>query len=1406
MPVLYLSLLGPFFAALDDQPFYNFKTAKVQALLVYLAMESQPNRRRENLMELLWPGMPLDSAQVNLRQTIYRLRQALPEVNAKGSTGLVPLILADRQFVGIHPDADIRLDVESFLQKIKTEPSRAVELYRGDFLMDFYLGDSNEFEAWAEQNREFLRRQILAALDELTGSLIEQGDYTQAQSFAWRQLEIDNLAEKAYCQLMLALAQDGQRSAALSQYQICQRRLQRDLGVLPSLETTALYEKIQADALHHTRLPSPKQKKSPANEMPVFLLTDIEGSTRLWDTYHQAMLPALLQHNAILEEQINKHGGRILEFRGDGVKAVFEGVNPLSCVIDIKKDFANADWGEIGELKIRMALHGVQAVRRGYDYFKKDDNYYGPVLNHTARIMDSGWGGQILVSENVHHNFALPLDAIWQDFGLHNLKSLDQPVRIYGLVHPDLSQLDYPPLRTSGLVEESKAPANRVPRNNLPPQPTQFVGRRVELGELAKLLEDPGHRLVTIVGPGGMGKTRLAITAGESQIQQCQSQGADCLFPDGIYFVPLAALNKPAQIVPTIALTLQIPVDISQNTDTLDRANQTASTQKQSLMGYLGSKRMLIILDNFEHLIPEVEIVCELLTSGPGLQILVTSRERLHIQEEQIFPIQGLDFPDWESPEDPCDYTAMELFLQSAHRVQPDFELAAGDMVYLTRICRLVGGMPLGLELAASWVDMLSLQEIAAEIQTSLDFLETDVRNMPDRHRSIRAVFESSWGRLDEVEKLIFPRLSIFRGKFTRAAAEQVAQAKLRNLSSLVNKSLVQYDQETHRYQIHELLRQHGAEQLSAFEQDKVDTQQRYSAFYCNEVDQLLKQLLLGQIQVAINQIEIDFTNIMTAWNWAISHANLELVNIAIDGVCTAYELNWRVEEGLSICQSACEMLSCQGWADLPEDIITEEAILAKRLFAKIYCWQGYFTLYYNHEQANLLLAQSQAIADQLIAAGFDARAEKGRILFYGGWVDFLSGDLKQPKSRFDECLSLSREIGVQWMVLRSLLALGDLARNTGAPREAQRWYRECLTESRAQNNIWGEIVALHDLGWAARQMMAYNEAESFFIESYDLSKNQNNQWEMAHALDSLGFLSLFLGDFDQAIDRFSQAVMISTELGMVYRAFPAQVHIGISHWLSGRFAQAEIAILETIRSSQETTIATRIFPAICLAEFQTIMGNYYTAKRQIQMIQTWIKDILLDRFWEGRLLRVQGWIALAEKHYSEARAYFEKSIELYQINSDDEQIAWSQAGLARAMIGQMQWEGARSVLTEALWTSIEIKGMIPLLFTLPITVLYLAYENTDLAASVYQEIQISQFIAKAPYFTDIVTQYLPDLIRNAPPEDVSLVTNTNETLWSIAARVLSHWIQVWMTLPDQIRTDPTSHSEEYQPTNPADQ
>ncbi|MBZ0301236.1 MAG: AAA family ATPase, partial [Anaerolineae bacterium] len=326
---------------------------------------------------------------------------------------------------------------------------------------------------------------------------------------------------------------------------------------------------------------------------------------------------------------------------------------------------------------------------------------------------------------------------------------------------------------------------------NLPPQPTSFIGREHEIAQLTALLADPNCRLLTLLGPGGIGKTRLSVQAATSQTR----------FRDGVYFVPLAPLSSPDLLPTAIASALQIVL-------------YDANSIQHELTNYLREKHMLLVLDNFEHLLDGVDLLTGILQAAPQIKFLVTSRERLNVLEEWVLLLEGLSFPDDRTNIPLESYSAVQLFTQRARQAQVNFSLDDNAQA-VRQICQQVEGMPLGLELAATWLRVMSSQQIAEHMESSLGFLTTPVRNVAERHRSMRAVFEQSWKLLSAGEQDVLMRLSVFRGGFDLGAAGQFAGASLDILAALADKSLIRVNHDG-RYDLHELLRQFAEQQLQA--------------------------------------------------------------------------------------------------------------------------------------------------------------------------------------------------------------------------------------------------------------------------------------------------------------------------------------------------------------------------------------------------------------------------------------------------------------------------------------------------------------------------------------------------------------------------------------------------------------
>lgn len=391
------------------------------------------------------------------------------------------------------------------------------------------------------------------------------------------------------------------------------------------------------------------------------------------------------------------------------------------------------------------------------------------------------------------------------------------------------------------------SPEQLAPRHNLPTLPTPFIGRHAELQQIAQHLTDTDNRLLTLLGPGGSGKTRLAIRAGEAAVGE--------LFPEGVWFVALTPLQDTAGLERAVADTLQLPLD----------SERPAHPQ---LLDALRPRRLLLILDNFEHLLPVgAELATAILMSAPGVRLMVTSRTRLNIHGEQLYTVTGLQLP----PAGAADVTACDavrLFLQAARRVQPNFGQDPRHLTGVERVCRLVMGMPLGLELAAAWVELLSPREIADEIERSLDFLSAEWQDTAPGHRTLRAVFNSSWQLLTTEEQARLTALSVFHGSFSRPAAEAVADAHPRLLLALLHKSWLQHTA-AGRYEIHELLRQYAAEKLATDPVAEYAAHHKHAHYYAAFLKRQQESIHTHQ-KAVLDDMLAELSHIGAAWRWLV--------------------------------------------------------------------------------------------------------------------------------------------------------------------------------------------------------------------------------------------------------------------------------------------------------------------------------------------------------------------------------------------------------------------------------------------------------------------------------------------------------------------------------------------------------
>jgi predicted ATPase/class 3 adenylate cyclase len=614
-----------------------------------------------------------------------------------------------------------------------------------------------------------------------------------------------------------------------------------------------------------------------------FLFTDVEGSTRLWEEASDSMMEALRQHDAVIEGAAADYNGVPVRPRGEGDSrfVVFRSASDAVAAAVMQRGLTEIEWETPRPLRVRASVHTGDADLQLGDY-------YGSAVNRAARLRGIAHGGQTLMSGSTWElvqDTQLPEGVTMRDMGEHRLKDLTRPEQVFQI---DVDGLEdrFPPLTS----------LDEVP-NNLPVQLTDFVGRHAELAEAKRLLATT--RLLTILAPGGTGKTRLAIQAAADLI-------AD--YPDGVFFVSLAEIGSSDDIVQAVAESLGVAL--------------TSDTEVQTqLLTHLAKKRQLLVFDNLEHLSGSASIVAEILKAAPDVTVVATSRSKLNLTGETVLALAGLD-TEWETAEDASQASGVQLFIEAATRSNPGFILGIDDLDALSRIPRLTGGMPLGILLAAAWVDMLPIGEIATEIAKSLDFLETEMGDIPDRQRSIRAVFDYSWTLLSPEEREVFTALSVFRGSFSRDAAEAVAGASLRDLANLANKSLLSPNPETARYSIHELLRQYAAAELEQDPERHDHVLVTHAAFYSDLMGKAPTLMSGGRQADLLAAVEADMENTRSAWRHLIATGDAERARKFILGLFMVYEFRGWYSASVTLFDEALEVL--------PEDS-DDEALAALR-------------------------------------------------------------------------------------------------------------------------------------------------------------------------------------------------------------------------------------------------------------------------------------------------------------------------------------------------------------------------------------------------------------------------------------------------------------------------------------------
>ena len=675
------------------------------------------------------------------------------------------------------------------------------------------------------------------------------------------------------------------------------------------------------------------------------------------------------------------------------------------------------------------------------------------------------------------------------------------------------------------------------PPSNLPFLPLPLIGRQQESGSLARMLADPRHRLITILGPGGIGKTRLAVDV---------AIAARPVFEERVYFIQLADFNTPESILPAIGAVLDIP-------------STNSAEFKARLVSYLRDKAVLLLIDNFEHLIVGAPVLSELLQRAPRLKLLVTSRERLNLQGEWTFELGGLSVPV-TSEEGETVYSAIQLFEYHVRRLRPDLPLVGKERDAAIRICQRVDGTPLAIELAAAWVNVLSCQEIANEIEQSFDFLSSLLRDVPRRHRSLRAAFEHSWKRLTESDQKALSRLTIFQGGFNREAAEAVVGADMRVLSSLESKSLLRYS-ESGRLDLHEVIRKFSSEYLL----DESALRSRHSEYYLDLLHKSEPALFGKDASNLLRDLFHEIGNLHIAWEWALGQKAFVSMDAALESFWMVYDNHGWLQEGIAQTGKLVAVLQ-------NEPITRDQQIYLGRALT----FHGVLSF----RAGNYVTARSALEEGIGILRDVGETKYLSAALIFCGIVVSLMGELFYARRLMDEGVKYATANQNIWFMALGQYNQGFIAGLAGEHEYAFERMHESLVLWRELGNLRFIALALNFLSPIAMQLGQLDNAQAYLQESLTICIQIHDRWGIGTAYGRLGLLALAKGDMAGAKTMLEQSLSLFTDLGARRDIAWALTQLGKAFSTSEDYGEAERLLKQAIKLSLEVQILPQAIDA----------------------------------------------------------------------------------------------------------------------------------------------------------------------------------------------------------------------------------
>jgi predicted ATPase/class 3 adenylate cyclase len=822
-----------------------------------------------------------------------------------------------------------------------------------------------------------------------------------------------------------------------------------------------------------------------ATSQVTLLFTDIEGSTALWERDEARMSQALALHDALARSSVESHGGDVVKKTGDGILAVFDDARAaLTATLELQRGLHDSLLSAGAPLRVRCGLHRGVVEHR-------DGDYFGSTVNRAARIMSAAHGGQILLSEAVADSVRdrLPAQVWLRDLGRIRLRDLSTPECVYQAAHPQL-RVEFPALRS---LETTP--------NNFPLQPTTFVGRDKELAELKLLFA--ATRLLTLAGAGGCGKTRLGLQLAADSLES---------FPDGAWLVELAPLSDPGLVPRTVATVLGLE-------------EQPGQAITATLVEHLEDKRVLMVLDNCEHLLHACAVLSDLLMRRcPHLTILASSREALGIAGEQSYRVPSLSLPDPKeihTPASVAPFEALQLFVDRCLNVRPDFRVTRENAATVVSICHRLDGIPLALELAAARVRSLSVEEINHRLDHRFRLLTGGSRTALPRQQTLRSLIDWSYDLLLDPEKVLLQRLSVFAGGWTLEAAERICAGDhvedgrvLDLLTSLIDKSLVAVEEDDGhvRYRLLETVRQYARERLVESEDAEAIRQRHRDYFLC--LVEAADEKLLGAEQAGwLQRLEEEHDNLRSALEW--SHGES------------------RSQEGLRLCRAMHRFWFTRGYVAEGRQwcarILAKDAPVPPTLaYAKALNAAGSLAFHEtDYPGARILLEQSLVISRSL-----NDRRGVALVLNNLGGLAIEQGDHPAARRLYEESLALLRELGDRPIVAGVVGNLAMVAHECGDLDAARTLAEESLAMSRALGDQGRVADALNTLANVVCDLGDFTMASALAQESLAIGRELGDRDCIATSQRNLALVAFLRGKLDEAHSLYRETLAIRVELG----------------------------------------------------------------------------------------------------------------------------------------------------------------------------------------------------------------------------------------------------------------------------------